>query len=44
MDGCDLDAEVPEEGETATPQKKELNPIDILKKAICDERYDAICL
>merc|ERR1712137_541169 len=44
MDGCELGVEMPEEGETATLQKKELNPIDILKKAICDERYDALCL
>jgi len=43
MDGCELDAEVEMEVE-GVPKKKELNPIDILKKAVSDERYDALSL
>uniref|UniRef100_A0A7S4HV64 TROVE domain-containing protein n=1 Tax=Vannella robusta TaxID=1487602 RepID=A0A7S4HV64_9EUKA len=52
MDGCDLDAEpeetleVVDENDPAavevTKVKKEINPADILKKAISDERYNIL--
>ena len=44
MDGCDLDAEIVQDDPAAPPQKKEVNPEDIMKKAISDERYDILSL
>ena len=51
MDGCDTDAEAPveevvqEDGTVVqVAVKKEINPMDILKKAVSDERYDALRL
>jgi len=44
MDGCEIDESAMPIVDEEKPAKIELNPVDILKKAISDERYNSLSL